>query len=144
TVTMLNLVSMAVILMVGEAATWPSGLAAQGTPSASCPASDRRDASVVRKLLASESRAGTERGEFGPSRGASVRPLRTDSDQAVCARLNELFPAATDGSVSRSYYALDKYYLVVIQRERSTRPRSEFTPVVILDHDLNPVEILAM
>jgi hypothetical protein len=46
--------------------------------------------------------------------------------------------------VSRSYYALDNYYLVVIQRERSTRPRSEFTPVVILDHDLNSVEILSM
>jgi hypothetical protein len=142
---MLNLAAMAVVLVAGQAATWPSGLAAQGTPSAACPASDRRDASVVRKLLASEWRvAASERGEDHPSRGASVRPLRTDSDQAVCARLNERFPAATDGSVSRSFYALDKYYLVVIQRERSTGPGSEFTPVVILDQDLNPVEILSM
>ncbi len=59
-------------------------------------------------------------------------------------RLNELFPAATDGSVSRSFYAFDQYYLVVIQRERSTGPASEFTPVVILDQGLNPVEILSM
>lgn len=55
-----------------------------------------------------------------------------------------MHPLCESFSCPRSYSTLDTYDLVVIQRERGTRPGSKFTPVVILDHDLNPVEILSM
>jgi hypothetical protein len=50
-----------------------------------------------------------------------------------------------DASVSRSYYALDAYYIVVLRRERGGRTqKSEFSPVMILNRELQPVEILGM
>lgn len=136
------------VLLGGETSIWASDVGAQAVPSASCPAGDRRGAAMIRKLLSSEPSAALRwAAESARLRHVPVRPLADMADQEACARLNDFVtPAVTeDPLVTRSYYALDAYYIVVLRRAPGAGgQRSEFSPVIILNRDLKPVEVLGM
>lgn len=144
----LTLIALTGALFIGESTARVSFGAAQAAPSASCPPVDRGGASMVRKLLVSPPRNALRwAAESNRLRHVPARPLAGASDQEICSRLNRFVTPAVVGdvSVSRSYYALDAYYIVVLRRERGARmQKSEFSPVIILNRDLQPVEILGM
>jgi hypothetical protein len=142
----LIMVGVALVIVGGEASVRPSRLAAQRIPSAPCPTPDSRDAAIIRKLFASDSRAAV-RGRVDSTRmsSASVRPLRAETDRSVCSRLNQIFSAVEDTSLSLSYYAFDSYYIVVVRRERDPGVFSTASvPVVILDREFKAVEVLGI
>jgi len=76
--------------------------------------------------------------DFARLRREQPRSLNAAADQAVCARLNELFQANTHEQRSRprSYYALGDYYVVILLRDRGSRPHSEFGAVAFFDRNL--------
>jgi hypothetical protein len=143
-----SLVTMTAVLAGVEPAIRLSEVAAQPAQPASCPAADGGGTAIVRKLLASDPRAALRwASESARLRHTPVRPLVARTDQDVCSRLDQFLTAAVteDPLVSRSYHAIGQYYIVVLRRERIVGSRnSEFTPVIILDDDLKPVEILGM
>lgn len=144
----LTLLALTGALFVGESTMRVSHGVGQAVPSTTCPPADRSGASIVRKLLASPPSTALRWGaESARLRHVPPRPLGGAADQELCSRLNRFVTPAVvqDESVSRSYYALDAYYIVVLRRERGVRmQRSEFSPVIILNRDLQPVEILGM
>jgi hypothetical protein len=143
-----TLIALTGALFVGESTARVSLGAAQAAPSASCPPTDRSGASMVRKLLASPPRTALRwAAESARLRHVPARPLAGVSDQEICSRLNRFVTPAVveDETVSRSYYALGAYYIVVLRRERGGRvQKSEFSPVIILNRDFQPVEVLGM
>ncbi len=146
--SVLTLIALTGALFIGESTARVSLGAAQAAPSAFCPPTDRGGASMVRKLLAAPPRTALRwAAESARLRHVPARPLAGASDQEICTRLNRFVTPAVveDESVSRSYYALDSYYIVVLRRERGGKvQKSEFSPVIILNRDLQPVEILGM
>ncbi|HEX8213406.1 MAG TPA: hypothetical protein VF584_24740 [Longimicrobium sp.] len=144
----LTLIALTGALFLGESTARVSRGEAQAAPTASCPPADRSGASIVRKLLASPPRTALRwAAESARLRYVPARPLSGSADQELCSRLNRFVTPSVveDASVSRSYYALDAYYIVVLRRERGSRvQKSEFSPVIILNRDLQPVEVLGM
>lgn len=143
-----TLIALVCVLFAGESIMRVPIGAAQGALFTSCPPADRSGGSIIRKLLASPPRTALRwSAESSRLRHVPPRPLGGVSDQELCSRLNRFVTPAVvqDTSISRSYYALDAYYIVVLRRARGGAvQKSEFSPVIILNRDLRPVEILSM
>lgn len=112
---------------------------AQSNQQSICPVGFSHDASILRKTLRAAATAPNQPAlDYARLSREQARPLNTPSDQEACARLDDVFriTSAEQRARPRSYFALGGHYVVLLPRDRKTRPQSEFGSVVFLDRDM--------